>query len=88
MGQKMKNAPVYFTIAQVRHNPVLRLGAYAPDIQDRMRKAGYPDFKSCLLITIHHARVCSFDSPQVAPAIETIRAISCPIPDARCVWCP
>lgn len=45
MGQKMKNAPVYFTIAQVRHNPVLRLGSYAPDIQDRMRKAGYPDFK-------------------------------------------
>lgn len=45
MGEKMKNAPVYFTIAQVRHNPVLRLGSYAPDIQDRMRKAGYPDFK-------------------------------------------
>lgn len=45
MGAKMKNAPVYFTIAQVRHNPVLRLGAYADEIQDRMRKAGYPDFK-------------------------------------------
>jgi uncharacterized protein (TIGR04255 family) len=45
MGQKMKNAPVYFTIAQVRHNPILRLGAYAPDIQDRMRKEGYTDFK-------------------------------------------
>ncbi len=44
MGEKMKNAPVYFTIAQVRHNPVLRLGAYADEIQDRMRKAGYPDF--------------------------------------------
>lgn len=45
MGEKMKNAPVYFTIAQVRHNPVLRLGAYADEIQDRMRKVGYPDFK-------------------------------------------
>lgn len=45
MGVKMKNAPVYFTIAQVRHNPVLRLGAYTDEIQDRMRKVGYPDFK-------------------------------------------
>lgn len=43
MGKKMKNAPVYYTLAQVRHNPILRLGAYLPDIQDRMRKAGYPD---------------------------------------------
>lgn len=45
MGEKMKNAPVYFTIAQVRHNPVLRLGAYADEIQDQMRKFGYPDFR-------------------------------------------
>lgn len=43
MGTKMKNAPVYFTIAQVRHNPILNLGNYAPSIQDQMRKAGYPD---------------------------------------------
>lgn len=43
MGKKMRNAPVYFTLAQVRHNPVLRLGDYVPDIQERMRKAGYPD---------------------------------------------
>jgi uncharacterized protein (TIGR04255 family) len=48
MGKRMKNAPVYFTIAQVRHNPVLRLGAYADEIQDRMRKAGYPDFKKAM----------------------------------------
>lgn len=45
MGKKMKNAPVYFTIAQVRHNPVLRLDSYVPDIQERMRKAGYPDHR-------------------------------------------
>lgn len=45
MSGKLKNTPVYFAIAQVRHNPVLRLGAYADEIQDRMRKIGYPDFK-------------------------------------------
>lgn len=45
MSKKMKNAPVYFVIAQVRHNPVLKLDFYAPDIQDLMRKSGYPDFR-------------------------------------------
>lgn len=45
MGEKPKNSLVYFAIAQARHNTVLRLGSYAADIQDRMRKAGYPDFQ-------------------------------------------
>lgn len=44
MGKKLKNAPVYYSVAQVRHNPVLRIGAYIEEIQDRMRKAGYPGF--------------------------------------------
>lgn len=48
MGEKLKNAPVYFAIAQARHNTVLRLGSYAADIQDRMRKAGYPDFQKAV----------------------------------------
>jgi len=48
MGEKLKNAPVYFVIAQARHNTVLRLGFYAADIQDRMRKAGYPDFQKAV----------------------------------------
>lgn len=46
MGKKMRHAPVYFVIAQVRHNPVLKLGAYVAEIQDRLRKAGYPDHQS------------------------------------------
>ncbi|MDD2677357.1 MAG: TIGR04255 family protein [Methylacidiphilaceae bacterium] len=41
----MRNAPVYFAVTQARHNPVLRLEAYAADIQDRLRRAGYTDFK-------------------------------------------
>ena len=45
MGEKPKNSLVYFAIAQARHNTVLRLGSYAAYIQDRMRKAGYPDFQ-------------------------------------------
>lgn len=45
MGQKMKNAPVYFTIAQVRFNPVLSMESFLPAIQERFRKEQYPDFK-------------------------------------------
>jgi uncharacterized protein (TIGR04255 family) len=45
MGQKMSNAPVYFTVAQVRFNPILNLDEFLPNIQDKMRTSGFPDFK-------------------------------------------
>lgn len=45
MGRKMKNAPVYFTVCQVQHNPLLSLDSYLPRIQENLRKSGYPDFK-------------------------------------------
>lgn len=45
MGEKMSNAPVYFTVAQVRFNPVLNLEGYLPAIQDRMRTTHFPDFE-------------------------------------------
>ncbi|EWC39744.1 TIGR04255 family protein [Stutzerimonas stutzeri] len=44
MGSKLKNPPVFFTIGQVQHNPLLSLDSYIPQIQERMRKAGYPGF--------------------------------------------
>ena len=45
MGQKMGKAPVYYTVAQVRFNPVLSFDTYLPTIQESLRKAGYPDFE-------------------------------------------
>ncbi|MCF6266368.1 MAG: TIGR04255 family protein [Desulfuromusa sp.] len=45
MGEKMSNAPVYFTVVQVRFNPILNLENYLPDIQGQMRVARFPDFK-------------------------------------------
>lgn len=53
MGKKMKNAPVYFTIAQVRHNPILSMGNYLPQIQESMRKVGYPDFERRVTIALN-----------------------------------
>lgn len=45
MGKKFRNPPLFCTIGQVLHNPVLSLGTYLPTIQERMRKAGFPDFQ-------------------------------------------
>lgn len=75
MGQKMKSAPVYFTIAQVRHNPIIRLGAYAPDIQDRMRKAGYPDFEKGVAMAFTHAPQLAEAQQQQPPAVEAIERL-------------
>ena len=41
----MRKAPVYFTTAQVRFNPILTLDALVPAIQDRLRMSGFPDYK-------------------------------------------
>ncbi len=71
----MKNAPVYFTIAQVRHNPVLRLGSYASDIQDRMRKAGYPDFKKAVSLAFTLTEQMEDPSQPHNPVIEQIERL-------------
>jgi uncharacterized protein (TIGR04255 family) len=44
MGDPLKKPPVYFTLAQVRFNALLKLAEYLPSIQDAMRKSGFPDF--------------------------------------------
>ncbi len=75
MGQKMKNAPVYFTIAQVRHNPVLRLGSYAPDIQDRMRMTGYPDFKKGVSMAFTLAPQLGDEPQPQAPVVEQVERL-------------
>ena len=76
MGTKMKAAPVYFTIAQVRFNPILSLEAYAAQIQDRLRKEGFPDFKKGFLATINlnvNVAPSSEGSPPQLPMAQTTR---------------
>jgi uncharacterized protein (TIGR04255 family) len=45
MGKKMDNAPVYFTLAQIRFNPFLNLAEYLPAIQDKFRACHFSDFR-------------------------------------------
>ncbi len=44
MGTKLTNAPVFYTLTQVQFNTVMQLPNYIPEIQERLRQAGYPDF--------------------------------------------
>lgn len=73
MGKRMKQAPVYFTLAQVRYNPILLLGTYAPDIQESMRKVGYPDYRpgKSVIINFNMQSAEGNLSPQ-SPVTETI----------------
>jgi uncharacterized protein (TIGR04255 family) len=47
----MNKAPVFFTVCQVHHNPLLSLDSYLPAIQESMRKCGYPDFRRVANLT-------------------------------------
>ena len=52
MGNKMKNAPVYYALAQVRFNTLAALESYIPAVQESLRKAGYPDFRPQQIATL------------------------------------
>ena len=73
MGQKLSNAPVYFTIAQVRHNPILSVQEYLALIQENMRRQGYPDFKRVPNLQILIPQIAPGESGQAsAPTAQQI----------------
>jgi len=45
VGKKMSNAPVYYALAQAHFNPVAAMVRYVDEIQDRLRREGYPLFE-------------------------------------------
>lgn len=53
MGQKMRQAPVYFTLVQARFNAILALDSYVAKIQDRLRVEGFPDTQKRMLATFN-----------------------------------
>ncbi len=42
---KLSRAPVFYVVAQVLHSPILKLDALIPDLQDQLRKEGYPGYR-------------------------------------------
>ena len=53
MTRKMTRAPVFFAIVQARFNPILALDSYAPQIQDQLRRHGFPDAEKGHLATMN-----------------------------------
>lgn len=45
MGEKWSNPPVFYTLAQIKFNPIAQMREYVPEIQDRLRRIGYPDYQ-------------------------------------------
>jgi uncharacterized protein (TIGR04255 family) len=66
MGGKLRDAPVYFTLAQVRFNPILTLESYINGLQETLRKQGFPDFRRNLLTAFSIASP-EGSSPQLSP---------------------
>lgn len=67
MGTPLKNPPVYFTVAQVRFNPLLKLADYLPSIQEGLRKAGYPAFTAHSTIALQFMVQGGQTVPQPVP---------------------
>lgn len=67
MGTPLKNPPVYLTLAQVRFNPILKLGDFLPGIQENFRQAGYPDFETQRSISIQLLVQDNKANPQPLP---------------------
>jgi len=69
MGTKLKNAPVYFTLAQVRFNPILSLETYISGLQESLRREGFPDFKKNVvsMFNIMAAAAGGAAAPQLSP---------------------
>lgn len=74
MTRKLTHAPVYFAIIQARFNPILALDSYAPQIQDQLRRHGFPDAEKGHLATIslNLASLPGGSAPQ-APVSQTTR---------------
>jgi uncharacterized protein (TIGR04255 family) len=69
MGEILANPPVYFTIAQVRHNPILGIQDYLAVIQECMRRQGYPDYKRMPNVQIVLPQIASGEASQVSTPI-------------------
>lgn len=55
MGTRLSKAPVCFTLAQMRFNPVLVMEPFLPALQEAFREAGFPDYAQTKVQTLEVA---------------------------------
>ncbi len=66
MGEKWSNPPVFYALAQVRFNPIVQMEEYVPELQDRLRHIGYPDYQQEQKIEVAIRKPAS-EQPDVRP---------------------
>lgn len=63
---KLTKAPVFYAVAQVTHSPILKLESMVPDLQDCLRKDGFPGYRSHKQVAIEvHANPEKADETRV-----------------------
>ena len=70
MGGKMKNAPVYLTLAQVKFNPIMSLKSYLSGIQRVLPQARVPGLQEKRrrgIQPVHHRGCRDASRPTVRP---------------------
>lgn len=78
MGERLANAPVFFSIVQARFNAILALDSYAPQIQEILRKQGFPDLRKSVLATFNlNMGSPSEASPPQVPVQQATRYTFC-----------
>lgn len=70
---KLANAPVFFTIGQVRHNPLLSLETYIPAIQELMRNSSYPDYRVSKVETLVWSGSSADSNPAPPTSVQASR---------------
>jgi len=71
MRKKLTNAPVYYTVAQVKFNHVLDLDNYIPTIQSKMRGMHFPDFKKEIVQRLDFPVLQAQQGQMVPPTMTT-----------------
>ncbi|UIF88420.1 TIGR04255 family protein [Cupriavidus sp. UYPR2.512] len=74
MGKPLKNPPVYFTLAQVRFNALLKLSEYLPSIQDGLRRTGFPAFSTHSNVVLQFSVQEGQAVPQPVPQVQYLFA--------------
>lgn len=68
----MSDAPVYYALAQAHFNPVMAMAKYVDQIQDRLRREGYPLFEQQQIMQLAFTETGQAQSqePQIQQAVS------------------
>lgn len=64
MGTKLTNAPVFYALIQVQFNTLMQLPKFVPEIQERLRIAGFPDFAEEMQAVFQMQSISNESQPQ------------------------